>query len=101
MALAACGFTRGGFLGDEPFSQGVKIAAQDAQRQVTGKALFAAVARALQTVAGLQRSDGRFDARMTLPRRAPVQRRVLSLDRRLFGARLGQARPGDDLCQAR
>ena len=64
------GFTRRGFLGDQQFSQGVKIAAQDAQCQVPCKAQFRAVARAFQSIAGLQRSDGGFDARMTLPRRA-------------------------------
>lgn len=34
-----------------------------------------------------------------LPRRAPVQRGLLRLGRRLLGARLGQARPRNDLCQ--
>ena len=77
----------------------MKIAAQDAKRQVTGKAQFTAVARALQTVAGLQRSDGRFDARMTPPRCTPLQRRIRRLGRRLFGAWLGQTRSSDDLRQ--
>lgn len=47
VTLAACGLARGSFLGDEPFPQGVKIAAQYAQRQVPGKAQLAAVARTL------------------------------------------------------
>ena len=59
------GFGVGRFALDEEPPEGVQVAAQDAQRQVTFQTQLASVATTFLAVAGLQAVDGRLDAGMT------------------------------------
>ena len=67
-AFGFSGLAIGGLASQEQLAQGLKIAPQDAQSHVTLEAALAAVAASFQTVARLQGTDPRLDARMILSR---------------------------------
>src|SRR5712691_4095087 len=65
-AVGASGFRVGGFALDQQAAEGVQVATQEAQRQITLQPQFPAIAAAFLAVAGLQATDRRLDAGVSL-----------------------------------
>ena len=84
-------------LGDQQSAEGVQVASEDAQGQISLKADLGVVAAAFHTVAGLQGANGGLHAGMPLSGLAKLDGGCLELLGRLFRARLGQTGMPDDL----
>ena len=65
-ALAAGGFALTVFTRNQEFVQHMKVASQNAQRDITFQAQLAAVATAFQPISRLERSDGGLHTGVTL-----------------------------------
>ena len=74
LALGLGGQGLGGLLSDQQSAERMQVASQYPQRQIPLKADLGMVPAAFQTVAGLQRANGRFHARMPLSGLAELNR---------------------------
>ena len=77
----------------------MKITTQHAQMKVTAEAVLRTVTATRQAVAGLQRADRRFDARMTLACLMELDRCVFVLLGSLTRAWHGKTGVGDHLSE--
>src|SRR5258708_1043840 len=92
LTFAAGGFAQFGFTCDQEFSQHMKVAPQDAERDVTLQAHLGAVTGTVQPVCWLERPDRGLHAGVALTRLSEGNRRCAFLFCRLLGAWLGKAR---------
>ena len=85
--------------GNQPFAQDVKISAQHSQTHITLVTFVRVIATANLTIARLQRTDGRFNARVTLAGLTKLHRRLRLLTSPRLGSFAGKAGMRDQFGQ--